>query len=137
MKTLSIATALALATLLIAGAAYAEPGKDKVVRFSLSVAVAGLGVADTLLTIHGTKNLGLVEVNPLLRGYFERGEYFPVWTAQVLGTFVVIGAANWLISMDDKVAKIAGYAILVSAVLFRGYLVIHNANLNRRAARGF
>ena len=114
-------------------AAYA--GDAKPVRLALSIGVVGLGIADTALTIHGTSKLGLVEANGVLRRLFEKRQYAAVWGIQAIGTFAIVGAGNLLIAQDDKTAKFAGYAILVTAFLFRSYLVIHNASLNHRAAK--
>lgn len=105
----------------------------RIPRFTLSVAVAGLGIADTALTIYGTKR-GLVETNGLLSPFFERGralDYFAVWNIQMAGSALIIIGANLLISRDAAVPKIAGYALLVSAIVFRGFVVARNARLNR------
>ena len=103
---------------------------DKPFRFSLSVAVAGLGVADTALTVYGTKR-GLIETNGLMAGFVERRQYWALWAFQGIGTAAIILAGNILASSRARIPKIAGYAVLISAVVFRSFVVAHNAKLNR------
>jgi hypothetical protein len=108
----------------------------KPIKFTLSLAFVGLGIADTALTIHGTKYPGLIETNRFMAPFFERGgtlDYFAIWNINLLGTAAILFACNALIHQDSKVCKILGYSILVTSVVFRGFVVIHNARLNARA----
>lgn len=104
----------------------------KPVPFALSVGIVGAGVADVLLTIHGTKYHGLYEKNRLWRHAFETGDYTMVWTFELVGSAVVIGVGNLLVHSKSKPARIAGYTFLAVSFLVRSYIVYRNARLNRR-----
>ena len=103
---------------------------DKPVKFTLSVVAVGLSIADTATTIYGTKR-GLIETNGLMRGFVERRQYWALWASQGVGVAVLLGGAYLLIGQNSRPAKIAGYAILIGTILVKGYIVWHNARLNR------
>ena len=108
---------------------------DKPIRFTLSASVIGLGIADTMLTWHGTTHHNLYEKNDLFAPFFERGrkiDYFAVLNIQFAMSTAIIVICNSLISMEAKPAKIAGYTILITTVILRSYVCIHNARLNAR-----
>lgn len=108
---------------------------DKIVQFSLSSAVVGLGIVDTMLTWHGVTHHGLYEKNTLFAPFFERGrniDYFAVLNLQLLASAAIVAICNFAINSDDKVFKIAGYSMLITTVILRSYVCIRNARLNAR-----
>jgi hypothetical protein len=112
--------------------------KGSIPEFVLNVSFVGSSIADTALTIHGTKYHGLVEQNRLLRPFFERGrtiDYFIVWNIQMAGTAAILMACHFLIKQDDKTSRFFGYALLVGVNVARAYIVIQNARLNASAHR--
>lgn len=115
---------LLLVLLVIAAPAVAS---DKPARFTLSVVVAGLGIADTALTIWGTRR-GAVELNGLWKGLLERRQYFALWTLEAVGTGVIVLALNILI--HNKPTRLAGYVLAGTVILARSYIVWHNAKVN-------
>ena len=134
MKKVAIA---ALMLALVCAPLMAAP-KIEPVKFTLSLALVGLSIADTALTIYGTSHLGLVETNKFLAPFFERGraiDYFAIWNIQLIGTAVVLIAIHHLIRQESKIVKGVGYALLVVGVVIRGRCVIHNARLHRSMAR--
>lgn len=126
-----IAFALVLAVI----APFAHADRIKMPQFTLSASFMGLGVADTALTIYGTKNLGLIEVNRLMRPLLENHRYAALWTIQVVGSAAILGACHFLIHGDEKVTRIIGWTLLIAANIARGYIVIHNARLNARVGK--
>jgi hypothetical protein len=113
--------------------------KFEPIKFSLSVGYVGLGIADTALTIHGTKYLGLIETNTLLAPFFRRGraiDYFAIWNIQLVCTVAFLAITHFIIRQDSTFAKITGYALLVTGVIVRGCVVAHNARLNRMSGGG-
>lgn len=127
MKAAAVVLVLALALVALPAQAGVKP-----IPFALSVGIAGAGVADVLLTIHGTRDLGLVETNGLWRRAFETGNYTAVWVGQFVGTAVILGVGNLLAHSKTKSARIAGYTFLVAVFLVRSYIVYRNAKLNGR-----
>ncbi len=128
---------LVVVLLLAAALAVPSAASDKIPRFTLSAAVIGLGLADTMLTWHGTQHHGLYEKNNLWAPFFERGrkiDYFAILNVQLAMSVAIVAACNVLISQDSKPAKIAGYTILITTVILRSYCCWRNARLNRRAA---
>lgn len=108
---------------------------DKIVKFSLSTAVVGLGITDTMLTWHGVTHHGLYEKNDLFAPFFERGrniDYFAILNLQLLASAAIVAICNFAINSDDKVFKIAGYSMLITTVILRSYVCIRNAKLNAR-----
>jgi hypothetical protein len=103
---------------------------SKPIRFALSVTVAGLGIADTALTIYGT-NRGLVETNAILRPLIEKHQYAALWSIQALGTAIIIASCNLLASQRDLWPRLVGYALFAAVIITRSLVVIHNARLNR------
>jgi hypothetical protein len=126
-----IAGVLFLVLLVVAAPLAAADGparSDKPLRFVLSGAVVGLGVADTATTIYGCKR-GLVETNGLMAGLVERHHWAALWTAQAIGTGIVVLACNVLV--HNKPTRVIGYAVFAAVILARSYVVWHNARLNR------
>ena len=108
---------------------------DKPIRFTLSATVIGLGIADTMLTWHGTTHHGLYEKNNLFASFFERGrkiDYFMVLNLQLIASAAIVAICNFAINSDDRIFKIAGYSMLVTTVILRSYVCIRNARLNAR-----
>ena len=108
---------------------------DKPIRFTLSATVIGLGIADTMLTWHGTTHHGLYEKNNLFAPFFERGrkiDYFMVLNLQLIASAAIVAICNFAINSDDRIFKIAGYSMLVTTVILRSYVCIRNARLNAR-----
>jgi hypothetical protein len=115
--------------LVVLAIALPAAASDKPIRFSLSLAIVGLGIADAALTIYGTTH-GLVETNRLWRGIVERRDWLALWTVEALGTGILVLAFNILV--HNKPTRIVGYALAVTVVLARSYIVWHNAKLNGR-----
>ena len=101
---------------------------DKPIRFVLSGAIIGVGVADTALTIWGTQH-GAVEKNSLWAPLLEKRQYAALWTFEALGTGVIVLACNFLI--HNKPTRIAGVVLAGTVIILRGYLCIRNARINR------
>lgn len=101
---------------------------DKPIRFVLSGAIIGVGVADTALTIWGTRH-GAIETNSIWRPLLEKHQYAALWTFEALGTGVIVLACNFLI--HNKPTRIAGYALAATVIILRGYICIRNARINR------
>lgn len=102
-------------------------------QFTLSATFAGLSVADTAITIYGTRNLGLVEVNGMMRPFLEGRHYAALWAVQAAGCAAIVGACHLLIH-GGKTSRIVGYALLVAVNLGRAYIVYHNLRLHARVA---
>ena len=108
---------------------------DKPIRITLSASVIGLGIADTMLTWHGTQHHGLYEKNNLFAPFFERGrmiDYFAVLNIQFFASVAIVAACNALISQEPRVLKLVGWTLLVTTVALRSYACIRNARLNAR-----
>lgn len=126
-----------LLCLVVASPIAAQTKKSSGLKFTLSVAFVGLGVADTMLTWHGTQHHGLVEMNRLMKPFFDRGriiDYFAVLNIQLIGSLAIVALCHMLINQDSRGAKIAGYAALIAGIVVRSYIVMHNARLNARTA---
>jgi hypothetical protein len=126
-----------LLCLVVASPIAAQTKKSSVPKFTLSVAFVGLGLADTMLTWHGTQHHGLVETNRLMKPFFDRGrpiDYFAVLNIQLIGSLAIVALCHMLINQDSRGAKIAGYAALIAGIVVRSYIVMHNARLNARTA---
>jgi hypothetical protein len=126
---------LAIFLVVLSFASFAS-ADSRPIKFTLSAAAIGLGIADTMLTWHGTQHHGLYEQNNLFAPFFERGrriDYFAVLNIQLAMSAAIVFACHALISMDSKPAKIAGYSILIATVVLRSYVCIRNARLNARA----
>lgn len=131
------ALTLLLLCLLVASPIAAQTKKFNATKFTLSVSFVGLGIADTMLTWHGTQHHGLVETNRLMKPFFDRGrpiDYFAVLNIQLIGSLAIVALCHALIGQDSRGAKIAGYAALIAGIVVRSYIVIHNARLNARTA---
>jgi hypothetical protein len=126
-------TSRVLALLLVFALCFTFSYADvKPVQFTLSIAYAGLAVADTALTIYGTSRLGLIETNKLMAPLLEHGRYAAVWAIGAAQVLAITAICHWLISSDEKMPKILGYSILAASVIFRGCVVIQNIRLHSR-----
>ncbi len=103
---------------------------DKPIRFTLSAAAIALDAADIALTIHGVTHHNMAERSVIWRPFVEKRQWGAVWGLSALADFVVVGGSNLLISNHSKPTKVLGYAILITAIALRTYVVIHNARLN-------
>ena len=101
---------------------------DKPIRFVLSGAIIGVGVADTALTIWGTKH-GAIEKNSLWAPLLEKRQYAALWTFEALGTGVIVLACNFLI--HNKPTRVVGYVLAGSIIIARGLICLKNARINR------
>lgn len=130
--------AIALILALVASVATAQTAERKGKRikpleFTLAVSLVGFSAADTAITIHGTRDLGMTEMNGLMRPFLEGHHYAALWAIQAAGCAGIIWACHGLINHDDKTVRIIGYAALVAVNLGRAYCVYSNLRTHARA----
>ena len=135
MKRFCVA-ALILALAVSAASAQTAERKGKRIKpleFTLAVSLVGFSAADTAITIHGTRDLGMVEMNRLMRPLLEGHHYAALWAIQGAACAGIIWACHGLINHDDKTVRIIGYAALVALNIGRAYCVWSNLRTNARA----
>lgn len=124
---------IAIAVVLAVVAPLAHADRIKPMQFTLSATFVGISIADTALTIYGTSHLGLVEANPVMRPFLENHRYTALWAVQAAGCAGILAACHVLIhNHDSKVARIAGWTLLVAFNVARGWIVLHNLNLHHK-----
>jgi hypothetical protein len=127
--------AVAAVILALAASAYAAPDKVKAPQFLLSAGIVGFSAADTAITIYGTRRLGLVEANPMMRPFLENRRYAALWAVQGAAVAGILAGCHFLVHHDEKPVRIVGYALLVAANVGRAYCVFHNLSLHRKVRR--